>query len=187
LHAYVTKAGATRDAANSLLAESLAREEAGRIKVKDLVLKIRKQEEELRMADPVIGEYAELVRQLEARRGPEDQVNAEAVRSKSSALCSALSQGRFDLQHVIEGFRSQYDEPCEETQGEEIARRSQLVARQQAEHAVMVDLALAREELDQLKIDDGTKNGCTLRLYVRPIVSLFSLTKSDLGNSVNHQ
>jgi hypothetical protein len=177
-HASVTKASAARDAANSLLAESLAREEAGRIKVKDLALKIRKQEEELRMSDLVIGEYAELVRQLEARRGPEDQVNAEAVRAKSSALCSALSQGRFDLQHVIESFRSQYDEACEElekTQGELEIARSQLVAQQQAEHAVTVDFALVREELDQLKIDDGTAAKMVARyMFVLLSLSLFS-------------
>jgi len=127
--------------------------------VKDLALRVRKQEEELRMSDVVIGEYAELVRQLEVRSKNGGQSNADAIRTKSSTLDSALSHGRFDLQQVIEGFRSQYDETYQElekTRGELQIARSQLFAKQQAEQAVMEDFAQTKAELDQLKINDGT-------------------------------
>ena len=177
--ANVAKAQAARDAANGLAAEIRTRSEAERTNMRDLALRVRKQEEELRMSDVVICEYAELVRQLEARSRTGDEANADSVRTKSSTLDSALPHGRFDLQQVIEGFHSQYDETCQElekTRGELDVARSQLLANQQAEQAVMEDFALTKAELDQLKINDGTAAKMVARyMFVLVFFSFTSL------------
>ena len=176
--ADVVKARTARDVANDLVVELRAMNEAERVNIRDMALRIKKQEEELRMSDVVIGEYAELVRELET--GPKirsDRANhgAEAcIRSRSpSTLDYNLSQGRFDLQHVIEGFSSQYNDTLEElekTVRELGLARSQLDAKQRAEHAIMEDFALTRAELDQLKINDGTVAKMVARyMYVRPL------------------
>lgn len=154
--ADVTKGQVVLNAANDLAAELQTREEAERARVKDLVLKIKKQEEELRMSNHVIEEYAKLVRELEVRSKGDDIAN---IRSKRSTLDLALSHGRFDLEHVVEDFRSQYDETYQElekTRSELDIARSQLVANQQAELAVMEDFAATKAELDSLKINDET-------------------------------
>lgn len=154
--AKVVEAQTARNATNGLVEELRAREEAERNSMRDLALRVRKQEEELRMSDVVICEYADLVRQLEARSKMGDQ---DGIHTKSATLDSALSHGRFDLQQVIESFRSQYDETyleLEKTRGELEVARSQLLAKEQAEQAIMENFALTKAELDQLKINDET-------------------------------
>jgi hypothetical protein len=194
--ANVEKARAARDAANGLAAEIRAREEAERTTTRDLSLRVRRQEEELRMSDVVIREYAELVRQLEARSKTGEQADADPIRAKSSMLDSVLPQGRFDLQQVVEGFRSQYDEifqELEQTRGELEVARSQLLAKLQAEQAIMEDFAVTKAELDQLKINDGTAAKMVAR-YMFVLVFLYILLSrlrdnmnSILGNSLNRR
>lgn len=158
--ADLTKAQIGLEVVYELGAELRSREDVEKVRVKELELKIMQLEEAARMSDVAIAEYAKLVRDMEARP---ISLSLTARPSKEHAgdanITSALSEGRFNSQHLAENFRAQYEELHHEVlglQSELEVTRSQLEAENKGETAILAECAWTTTELDKLRIDDKT-------------------------------
>ena len=157
------------EAARALAAEASAREEEGLARERDLERRLRKAEEEQRMTDLVVQEYASLVRKLEGRA--KTHSNTSSISSVSSmdvqrshndsaaTLVDNLSEGKLGLQKLM----SEYNSQTERLQAE-IAKlhgdngmlyKELEAARQGAEHD-RSELANALHVLDTYRADDNT-------------------------------
>ena len=158
--ADLTKAQIGLEVAYELGVELRSREDVEKVRAKKLELKIMQLEEAIRMSDVAIAEYAKLVRDMEARpMSLGSTVQPSKERAGDANIMSALSEGRFNSQHLAENFRAQCEELHHEVlglQGELEVARSQLEAENKGEKAILAECAWMKTELDKLKIDDKT-------------------------------
>ncbi|TBU35524.1 hypothetical protein BD311DRAFT_679828 [Dichomitus squalens] len=154
------------EAARALTAEARAREEEGLARERVLEQKVRAVEEERRMADLVVQEYANLVRKLEGRaKGHTVSSSVSSVDIQRSAngstatLVDSLAEGKLGLQKLLEEFNGRNEllqAEIAQLHGDNGLLYKELeVARQGAEHD-RGELASALHELDKYRADDNT-------------------------------
>ena len=166
------------DAARALAAEACAREEEGLARERELERKVRAAEEERRMADLVVQEYADLVRKLEGRSKvpstPPAAPSATHQRNGSvTSLVDNLTEGRLGLQKLLEEFNGRNERLQAEIaklHGDNGLLYKELeVARQGAEHD-RAELAHALHELDKYRADDNTATKMVSRYMCVPFL-----------------
>lgn len=151
------------DGAYALVAEARVREEQGSERERDLERRLQAAEEERKMADLVVQEYADLVRTLEGRKKSISSVTSSTEASgrndSSSTLVDSLAEGRYGLQKLLEEHNIETERLAQEKfklQGEIVILSSNLeVERQGAEHD-REQLAIALHDLEKYRIDDST-------------------------------
>ena len=154
------------EAARALAAEARAREEEGLARERELERKVRVTEEERRMADLVVQEYAALVRKLEGRpKAPSTPTPASSIdiqrtsNGSAIALADSLVEAKLGLQKLLEGFTGQNEQlqsDIAQLHGDNSLLYKELeVARQGADHD-RDELAKALHELDKYRADDNT-------------------------------
>ncbi|PPQ82812.1 hypothetical protein CVT25_009190 [Psilocybe cyanescens] len=149
-HAATTKAAANADNAYELGARVRGREEEGLIRQRDLECKIKKLEEELKMSDGVVQEYASLVRSMEAQSSSEAQ---------TSYLQESLKEGRLGLDRLLSELQGECDalaRKLDENTAELEVCKSKLEAERKGNEAVQAELGRTQTELSKLQLEDGT-------------------------------
>ncbi|KAI0672763.1 hypothetical protein C8Q78DRAFT_1186771 [Trametes maxima] len=152
--------------ARALAEDARAREEEGLARERELERKLKAAEEERRMADLVVQEYAELVRKLEGRaRGPSSSSSVSSVdlqrpgNGSTVTLVDSLSEGKLGLQRLLEEFNGQNERleaEISKLHGDSALLYKELeVARLAAEHD-RIELTKAFHELDIYRADDNT-------------------------------
>ncbi|KAF8958054.1 hypothetical protein BDZ97DRAFT_2061939 [Flammula alnicola] len=173
-HAETLKAKASADNAYELGARVRGREEAGKVREQDSERKIRQLEEDMKMADVVINEYADLVREMEAKLSA--TFSSESSHANGSAHTSAdlepgdvTSAPKFFATTLLESKLSrerllaQFQDDSEKLEAElhrvsaerEVAT-SQLEAEKKGNEAIENELGLTKTELEKLHLEDGT-------------------------------
>ncbi|KAJ8480866.1 hypothetical protein ONZ51_g6372 [Trametes cubensis] len=154
------------EAARALAADARAREEEGLAREREQGRKLKAAEEERRMADLVVQEYANLVRKLEGRaRAPSGASSASSIdlqrhdTGSTTTLVDSLSEGKLGLQKLLEEFNGQNERleaEIAKLHGDNGLLYKELeVARLGAEHDRR-ELANAIQELDKYRADDNT-------------------------------
>jgi hypothetical protein len=172
----LAKAKHTVEGAYELAARTRGREEEGKFRERELEREVRAAEEERKMSDLVVNEYADLVRKLEGRPGihsrthsrstfsavdDDDTVVIPAATSSSNSsvtLIDSLSEGKSGLQKLLSEFSTEK----ERLQAELFHLHGELAtseAKNEAERKGMehdrLELAKAKFELEKLKLDDN--------------------------------
>ncbi|KAH9852781.1 hypothetical protein C2E23DRAFT_825296 [Lenzites betulinus] len=154
------------EAARALAADARAREEEGLARERDLARRLKAADEERRMADLVVQEYADLVRKLEGRaRVPSDSSSTSSVdlsgpnNGSTATLVDSLAEGKSGLQRLLEEFNGQNEHleaEIAKLHGDNGLLYKELeVARLGAEHD-RLELAKVQHELDTYHADDST-------------------------------
>ncbi|EIW60406.1 uncharacterized protein TRAVEDRAFT_119887 [Trametes versicolor FP-101664 SS1] len=171
------------EAARALAADARAREEEGLARERDLARKLKAAEEERRMSDLVVQEYADLVRKLDGRtRMPSDSSSTSSIdlqrpnNGSTATLVDSLAEGKSGLQRLLEEFNGdseRLETEITKLQGDNGQLYKELeVARLAAEHD-RSELAKIRHELDKYHADDTTAAKMVSR-YMK-----FSQTSTD--------
>ncbi|THH29843.1 hypothetical protein EUX98_g4350 [Antrodiella citrinella] len=147
--------------AQSLAAEARNREAAVRSQALVLEQKAKAAEEERKMVDLVVQEYADLVRSLEGRaRGPRPSIQITREASSSSVtLVESLAEGKNGLQKLLEEFNSESERHAADMfqlQGKLAALAATLESEHKNSDALHAQLASALTELEKHKADDKT-------------------------------
>ncbi|KAI0823572.1 hypothetical protein BC628DRAFT_1324734 [Trametes gibbosa] len=154
------------EAARSLAADARGREEEGLGRERELARKLKTAEEERRMTDIVVQEYADLVRKIERRaRLPSESSSTSSVdlsdpsNGSTTTLVDSLAEGKSGLQRLLEEFNSENEHleaEIAKLHGDNGLLYKELeVARLGAEHD-RLELAKVRHELDMYRADDST-------------------------------
>ncbi|KAI8982819.1 hypothetical protein BD414DRAFT_463805 [Trametes punicea] len=153
------------EAARALAADARAREEEGLARERELACKLKAAEEERRMADLAVQEYADLVRKLEGRaRAPSGSSTSSIDFQRpsneiSATLADCLAEGKSGLRRLLKEFNSQnehLESEIAKLHGDNGLLYKELeVARLRAEHD-RSELAKAVHELDIYRADDAT-------------------------------
>lgn len=158
IHAHVESmtAKANADNAYELGARVRGREEAGKVRERDLERKVVQLEEDLKMADVVIKEYAALVRGMEAKRSSESgHSNGDAPQTSAATQ----SENKLSRERLLLQFRT--DSEKLHVQLEDVTAKlekmtAQLAAATSSNHAVRAELGRTKSELEKLQLEDGT-------------------------------
>ncbi|KAI9574186.1 hypothetical protein HD554DRAFT_2165696 [Boletus coccyginus] len=144
------------DAAHELAARMRTREEASKARERELEFKARASEEERKMVDLVVQEYADLVRNLEGRKSVNHIYNASA---SATTLVDTLQDGKSNLHGLLTAFSTE-SENLHATIAQLDARVSTLQMTLDAERTTASHdrtlLSQTRTELDKLKLEDQT-------------------------------
>lgn len=154
------------DSIRSLLEQARAREDAYRVRERELEKRVRAAEEERRMSDLVVQEYADLVRSLDGRSKvssssrPSSSLPLGTPSSDSSlTLAESLAEGKLGLQKLLEEFNGESERLATDISGLQ-SEIEDLTAQLQAERKSAEDdrsqLAEALVQLDKYKADDNT-------------------------------
>ena len=156
------------EAARALTAEARAREEEGLARERALEQKVQAAEEERRMADLVVQEYAALVRKLEGRSNPVPSPPSMSTSSvdlrrssngSSTTLVDTLAEGKLGLQKLLEEFNGRNEQlqaDIAQLHGDNGLLYKELeVAREGGRHD-RDELAKTIHELDKYRADDNT-------------------------------
>ncbi len=138
---------ATISHANSRLEDSEHRE-------RELQRRVQAAEEERRLADMVLEEYASLVRKLEGRTSKSS--DGEPLQSTPAAN---LAEGKLGLQRLLNEFNVENERvvsDLHQARSENDLLRAQLDAERQRSEADRESLAQIILELDRYKADDST-------------------------------
>ena len=173
-NADLLKARLAAENAYELAARVRGREEAAVIRETDLQWRLKSAEEEKMMSLVAVGEYANLVRSMEARMGlgststlvSPDGTKVEGDLEKhysgdtsSVALANSLVEGKIGLKRLLSEFQSDTEElhhQLEQLRGELEGLKSTYDAERKGTHTLHQELAKAQAELHMLKIDDNT-------------------------------
>lgn len=151
------------DAAHALTVQAYIIVEHGRARERELERKVHAAEEERRLADLVVQEYADLVRNLEGRnskgsRSPSTSVHDNATNANAN-LVERLAEGKLGLQRLLsehgaemERMASQITRLADEN---ELLKTKLDVERKRSE-ADRESLAKVLLELDKHQTDDNT-------------------------------
>ncbi|KAH9482685.1 hypothetical protein JR316_0004785 [Psilocybe cubensis] len=149
-HAAALKASANAENAYELGARVRGREEEALVRQRDLEQRIKKLEEELRMSDLVVQEYAALVRSMQTRSSSD---------ANPLNLQGTLKEGKLRLDHLFSGIQVECDtlaRKLEEKSAELEVCNSKLDAERKANEAVLAELGRTQTELSKLQLEDGT-------------------------------
>ncbi|TFK67113.1 hypothetical protein BDN72DRAFT_115225 [Pluteus cervinus] len=172
----VVKARHAADGAYELAARIRGREEEGNTKQRELERRIRALEEEKRMSDLVISDYADLVRSLETKLGRRPATHLRASSSSSSVggnhlqpnefaasstttLAESISEGKNGLQKLLAEFSvesEQLNSEIERLQQDLDVAKAQHEAERKRGEQDRVTLAKALSELERAKLDDNS-------------------------------
>lgn len=157
------QAQADADAAHALTVQAYIIVEHGRSRERELEHKLRAAEEERRLADLVVQEYADLVRNLEGRnskgsRSPSVSTHDNAS-SSSVALTTSLAEGKLGLQRLLSEHNAETEllaaQVTKLVDENELLKARLDVERKRAE-ADRESLAKVLVELDKHQADDTT-------------------------------
>lgn len=149
-HASTAKASANADNAYELGARVRGREEEGLVRQRELEWKIKKLEEELRMSDRVVQEYASLVRSMQAQPSSDSQPND---------LQESLKEGKIGLDRLSNELQGECDvlaRKLDKNTAELEVCNSKLDAERKRNEIVLAELGRTRTELSKLQLEDGT-------------------------------
>jgi len=171
-HAESVTAKANADNAYELGARVRGREEAGKVRERDLERKAVQLEEDLRMADVVMKEYAALVREMEAKSSESGHSNGDIPQT----LATAQNESELGRERLLLQFRT--DSERLHVQLEDVTTKlekatAQLAAATSSNQAIRAELARTRTELEKLQLEDGTAAKMVSRyMYVCALFSL---------------
>lgn len=173
-NADLLKARLATENAFELAAKVRGREEAALIRETELQWRLKGAEEEKMISLVVVGEYANLVRSMEARMGlgststllspdgtkverdPEKLYSGDTL---SVALANSLAEGKLGLKRLLSELHSDTEElhrQLGQLRGELEVLKSNHDAEHKGNHTLHLELAKAQAELHMLKIDDNT-------------------------------
>lgn len=171
-NANLAKALIAVENAYELGARVRGREEAAKIRENQLEWRLRGAEEEKKMAEIAVGEYANLVRSMEARMGlgststlvstdgiKEDSTEHHSGDAQGVTLADSLVEGKLGLKRLLSEFQSDTEElqrQLGQLRGELEVLKSNHEAERKGAQILHVELAKAQTELHKLKIDDNT-------------------------------
>jgi chromosome segregation ATPase len=178
----IAKAKLSQDNAYKLAARSKGLEQEGSARQRELELQVKELQEQMKMSDLALKQYADLVRNLEGRpsKTPPSPVfkshkvngSASSIHSFSSAttLTNGLVETRADLQKLVSEFSSE----TQQLHGEIASLQQKLVeaeltveAEKQNAENDRVLRAKAQFELEKLRRDDNTASKMVARyMYV---------------------
>lgn len=147
--------------AQSLALAARQREEEGRARERELEQKAKAANEERKMADLVVQEYADLVRSLEGRsRGPRPSIQVTREASSSSVtLVESLAEGKTGLQKLLVEFNGESERHAADMfhlQGKLEAVDAALESERRNANDLRSQLAAARAEMDKYQTEDNT-------------------------------
>jgi hypothetical protein len=171
-HAESVTAKANADNAYELGARVRGREEAGKVRERDLERKVVQLEEDLKMADVVMKEYAALVRGMEAKSSESGHSNGDIPQTLAATFSeSELSRERFLLQFRTDSEKLHLQ--LEDVTAKLEKATAQLAAATSSNQAIRAELGRTRTELEKLQLEDGTAAKMVSRyMYVRVLFSL---------------
>ncbi|CCM00489.1 uncharacterized protein FIBRA_02523 [Fibroporia radiculosa] len=152
------------DAAYELVARTRAQLVEAEARERELERKARAAEEERKLADLVVQEYADLVRTLEGRprqvTSPRPSLPlGNESNSSSATLVDSLSEGKSGLQKLLEEFNDETEKLAAETtrlHGEIALLSTRLEAERGRSERDRAQLAESLLRLEAYKIDDNT-------------------------------
>ena len=152
------------DGAFALVAAGRAREEERRLREQDLQYRLRAAEQDRKMSDRVVQEYADLVRSMERRTMPsQSSVGSDSssspTNSSSMTLVDNMADGRSELHKLLEDFKIEFSaSETEIARLEEEMRLCQvhLASEREASAHDRSELSKALVELERLRTDDNT-------------------------------
>jgi hypothetical protein len=159
----LSKAQHAVEDAYALAAAACAREKDTRIRERNLHNRIRAVEEDRKMSDYVVSEYANLVRGMEGRSPPAScaPVNGSRLSASTSTatLVDSLAEGKLGLQKLLEEFNT--ESSCLESElfrvhGQLSISETSLASECKNAAQDRAELAKALVELERLEIDDKT-------------------------------
>ncbi|KAJ3537649.1 hypothetical protein NMY22_g5510 [Coprinellus aureogranulatus] len=156
----LNKAKIQEEKAYELAARIRGREEALSARVHEMEWKVKEAEEREKMAEVVIGEYANLVRKLEGRAAKKSASEKSLPNGSAGVVLEdGLTQGKLGLKRLmgemeeeISGMRRQL-ESLQVEKEELVGRVEVLVKAAEADRAAK---GQADFELDKMKVDDNT-------------------------------
>ncbi|KAG2032202.1 hypothetical protein BDR03DRAFT_1015413 [Suillus americanus] len=157
------KARYDTEGAYKLAASARAREEEGKVRERGLETRLQAAEEERRLIELVVHEYADLVRSLDGRKS--SLGNGGAVLRNASASASSLTlveglhEGKSSLHRLMTEFASENEKretSITQLRNEIANLESILNAERKTATQDRVYLAKAQLELEALKLDDTT-------------------------------
>jgi len=172
--AELMKARLVAEGAYELGARVRGREEAAKIREHELEWRLKSVEEEKKVSEIAVGEYANLVRSMEARMGlgststlvspnginiEEDPAKHRSGDTLGVTLANSLVEGKLGLNRLVSEFQSNEEElhrQLGQLRGELEVVKSNQEAERKATHNLHIQLAKAHTELQMLKIDDNT-------------------------------
>ncbi|KAJ2919876.1 hypothetical protein MD484_g620, partial [Candolleomyces efflorescens] len=177
------KAKLGEEKAYELAARIRGREEASRQRERELEWKLRSLEEQGKMSDIAMKEYASLVRSLEAKMGKggagrlstssSGSRNSSASGGSAPTLEASFSEGKRNLKRVMDDMHSEVASlhaKIEELQLEKEELIAKLEAQAKSCDADRLARSQAEFELDKLKVDDNTATKMVARyMYVASI------------------
>lgn len=147
------------DGAYALAARMRAREEASKARERELKFKAHASEEERKMVDLVVQEYADLVRNLEGRKSANLTPSVQNGSASSVTLVDNLQDGKSTLHRMLTAFSTE-SEQLHATIAQLNANVSDLQMTLDAQHTTASHdrmlLSQAKTELDKLNLEDQT-------------------------------
>ncbi|KAG0707854.1 hypothetical protein DFH29DRAFT_994861 [Suillus ampliporus] len=159
----VLKARHGADGAYKLAASARAREEEGKVRERDLSARVKAAEEERRLTELVVHEYADLVRSLDGRKS--SLGNGSALLQNGSASASSLTlveglhEGKSSLHRLMSEFASETEKretSIAQLRNEIATLESTLEVERDSAAQDRAQLAKTQSELETLKMDDTT-------------------------------
>ncbi|KAJ2928069.1 hypothetical protein H1R20_g9025, partial [Candolleomyces eurysporus] len=159
------KAKLSEEKAYELAARIRGREQASKERERELEWKLRSLEEQGKMSDVAMKEYASLVRSLEAKMGKgRPSTSSSGSRNSSSTanaptLEASFAEGKRNLKRLMDDMHGEIGAlhaRVEELQSEKEGMVSELDAQAKSCEADRLAQSQAQFELDKLKVDDNT-------------------------------
>lgn len=165
VQAELGRARLSAENAYALGARVRGREEAGKARERELEWQLREKEEQRRILELAVGEYANLVRSLETKlkgdtasrsSGSSTHQNGD---TSVNGLSTTLLEGKIGLQRLMGEFQKETEVlqvRLEETLAEMDVLRAQDDASRKGNKLVEEELGRVKTELEKLKIEDNT-------------------------------
>jgi len=167
--AAATQAKLNAENAYAVGARVRGREEAGKQHISTLEWQIQRLEEEKRATTLVLGQYADLVRELEGRRRVLN--NSADAAQRSLDLPQQLEERRTETEKLMDRFQVEIQTlqaDLDRVHGEKETLLSELTATQQANGQLQVELGNVRLQMDRVRADDTTASKMVSRYMYAP-------------------
>ena len=177
--AEAVRAKAAAESAYELGAHVRGREEAALARERGLQNSVIQLEEDARIADVALKEYAALVREMETRRstGVTEDVGDVEVVDQSTRISATVFEGKLTRSKLHEQFKSETEALQNETQrlaNELEVSKSLLEAESKAKVALIQELGNVKAELEKLHLEDNTAAKMVSRyMYARFNAKIF--------------
>jgi len=172
--AAATQAKLNAENAYAVGARVRGREEAGKQHISTLEWQIQRLEEEKRATSLVLGQYADLVRELEGRRRVLNDGGAGGHGSPD--LPKQLEERKTETEKIMDRFQVEIQTlqaDLDRVHAEKETLLSELAATQQANGQLQLELGNARTEMDRVRADDSTASKMVARYMYAPFIFVF--------------